>query len=178
MIKQKLLLHCCCAPCSSSVLEQLSDKYEITLFWYNPCIMPNEEFDHRFGELVRLNKEAGYNYQIINMPYENDKYISLTKNNQNDNEGGDRCKMCMNMRLEKCAQFASKNEFDLFCTTLTVSPHKNSTLINNLGELLSKKYNINYLKSDFKKNNGFLRSIELSKKYNLYRQNYCGCKFN
>ena len=172
--KPKLLLHSCCAPCSSYVIEYLHDYFNITIIYYNPNIFPREEYEKRKEEQIRFIK----NYSDVNFmdcDYDNDKYNELVKGLENEPERGKRCSVCFKLRLEKTAIEANENNFDYFGTTLTVSPYKNSTLINDIGRELELKYNINWLYSDFKKGNGYKRSIELSKEYNLYRQNYCGC---
>lgn len=175
-----LLLHSCCAPCSSYVIEYLSSYFKITVYYYNPNISPFEEYNKRVKEEIRLIKEMPTKYEVkfIEGDYDNDKYNELCNGLENELEGGKRCSKCYNLRLEKTAQIALKNKFEYFATTLTVSPYKNAQKLNQIGFELSKKYNINYLPSDFKKNNGYKRSIELSKIYNLYRQNYCGCIYS
>lgn len=178
--KPKVLMHSCCAPCSSYVLEYLSKYFEITLFFYNPNITDEDEFNKRKEELIRLNKEiAPQNaIDIIVGEYEPDKFMSMAKGLEDLPEGSNRCFKCYEMRLRKTAELARDKQFDYFCTTLSISPYKNADKLNSIGELLSQEYNIPYLYSDFKKNNGYKKSIELSKKYHLYRQNYCGCIFS
>lgn len=175
--RKKLLLHSCCAPCSSSVIEYLSSYFNITIFYYNPNISPKEEYLKRKEEQINFIKKLD-NIQFLDYDYDNDKYNSLIIGLENEKEGGKRCQICYKMRLDKTAEIASYYGFDYFCTTLSVSPYKNATLINNIGKELEKQYNVRWLYSDFKKNNGYKRSIELSKKYNLYRQNYCGCIYS
>ena len=178
--KPKVLMHCCCAPCSSYVLEYLSKYFEITLFFYNPNITDEDEFNKRKEELIRLNKEiVPLNaVDIIIGEYEPDKFMNISKGLEDLPEGSNRCFKCYEMRLRKTAELAKEKQFDYFCTTLSISPYKNADKLNSIGELLSQEYNIPYLYSDFKKNNGYKRSIELSKKYQLYRQNYCGCIYS
>ena len=175
-----LLLHSCCAPCSSYVLEYLSDFFKITVFYYNPNISPKEEFIKRIDEQKRLIRELPSKNEInfIEGFYDSEKFVSLSKNPERMEDGGERCFKCYNLRLEETARLAKKNSFDYFTTTLSVSPYKNSDKLNLIGKSLSDKYGINYLYSDFKKKNGYKRSIELSKKYNLYRQDYCGCIYS
>ena len=175
-----LLLHSCCAPCSSYVLEYLSDFFKITVFYYNPNISPKDEFIKRINEQKRLIRELPSKNEInfIEGFYDNEKFVSLSRNLGHMEEGGERCFKCYNLRLEETARLARKNGFDYFTTTLSVSPYKNSDKLNLIGKSLSDKYEISYLYSDFKKKNGYKRSIELSKKYNLYRQDYCGCIYS
>lgn len=175
-----LLLHSCCAPCSSYVIEYLSNYFDLTILYYNPNISPYDEYLKRKKEQIRLIQTipTKNKIKILNCDYDNDLYETKIKGLENEPEKGPRCTICFNLRLEYTAKKAKDNNFDYFCTTLTVSPYKNSKLINNIGENLSQKYNIEWLYSDFKKNNGYKRSIELSKKYNLYRQNYCGCIYS
>lgn len=175
-----LLLHSCCAPCSSYVLEYLSEVFKITVFYYNPNISPEEEFIKRTEEQKRLLSEM----ILKNKPkfilgvYEPSKFYELSKGLENCIEGGKRCELCYRLRLEKTAALAKENGFEYFCSTLSVSPYKNSEKLNHIGEILEKEYNVKYLPSDFKKKNGYMRSIKLSKEYELYRQNYCGCVFS
>ena len=178
--KKRILLHSCCAPCSSHVITFLTKYFDITILYYNPNISPKSEYDKRKEEQIRLIKEIDKinNIDIIDCDYDNDKYESLIKGYEECPERGERCTICFNLRLEKTAKMAKELNYDYFCSTLTVSPYKNSKLINEIGESLSKKYNIKWLYSDFKKDNGYKKSIDLSHKYNLYRQNYCGCKYS
>ena len=177
---KKILLHSCCAPCSSYVITFLSNYFDITILYYNPNIYPKEEYNKRKDEQIRLinSLNTKNNLEYLDCDYENDTYNNAIAGYENCHEGGYRCNICFNLRLEKTAKLAKENKFDYFCTTLTVSPHKNSKLINQIGENLSKKYNIKWLYSDFKKNEGYKQSIELSKKYELYRQDYCGCIYS
>ncbi len=175
-----LLLHACCAPCSSYVLEYLSEYFKITLLFYNPNITPVTEYEKRYCELERLVKEMPLANipMLINAEYEPEKFFSIAKGMENLPEGCERCFVCYRLRLEKAAQYAAVNKFDYFTTTLSISPHKNATELNKIGSELAAKYDVPYLYADFKKNNGYKRSIELSKIYGLYRQNYCGCVFS
>ena len=172
----KLLLHSCCGPCSSSVIERLKDYFDITILYYNPNIEPIEEYLKRKEEQIRLLNEL--NIKFMDIDYLNEEYRSKVIGYEKEPENGLRCHICYRLRLEKTAKIAKENNFDYFATTLTVSPYKNAKVINELGLELQNKYNINYLLSDFKKEDGYKRSIELSKKYNLYRQDYCGCLFS
>ncbi len=177
---KKLLLHSCCAPCSSYVLEYLSKYFKITVFYYNPNISIKEEFEKRLKEQVRLINEMDTvnKIDIIEGKYENDKYEETIKGLENEKEGGNRCFKCYRLRMEETAKLAKKLNYDYFTTTLSISPYKNAAKLNEIGEDLEKEYNIKYLYADFKKKNGYKRSIELSKIYKLYRQNYCGCIYS
>jgi predicted adenine nucleotide alpha hydrolase (AANH) superfamily ATPase len=176
----KLLLHSCCAPCSSHVITILSNYFDITIFYYNPNIDTLEEYEKRKTEQKKFIKEFKNKNKLdfLDCDYENDIYLSKVKGLENEPERGARCPVCFKLRLEKTVREAKKLNYDYFATTLTVSPYKNSNQINEIGLNLEKEYQIKYLVSDFKKENGYLKSIELSKQYNLYRQNYCGCKFS
>lgn len=178
--KKRILLHSCCAPCSSWVITYLTKYFDITILYYNPNISPNEEYDKRKKEQIRLIKEIDKigTIDIIDCDYENNIYEEKIKGYEECPERGERCTICFNLRLEKTAKIAKENNFDYFCSTLTVSPYKNAKLINEIGKELGDKYNIKWLYSDFKKENGYKNSIELSKKYNLYRQDYCGCIYS
>ncbi len=175
-----LLLHACCAPCSSYVLEYLSEYFKITLLFYNPNITPVTEYEKRYCELERLIKEMPLASMptLINAEYEPEKFFSIAKGMEGLPEGCERCFACYRLRLENAAQYAAVNKFDYFTTTLSISPHKNADELNKIGSELADKYDVPYLYADFKKNNGYKRSIELSKIYGLYRQNYCGCVFS
>lgn len=176
----RLLLHACCAPCASYVLEYLSDYFDITLFFYNPNIDSFEEYEKRLAELARLVNTLPHknNIEIINGEYTPHVFFNASLGLENEPERGKRCDKCFYLRLEETVKAAKADDFDYFCTTLSISPHKNAALLNKIGEELAEKYGIPYLPSDFKKKGGYLRSIELSKKYNLYRQNFCGCRFS
>ena len=175
-----LLLHSCCGPCSSYVLEYLSKYFKITVYYYNPNMDTKDEFFKRLNEQIKvINKLPSVNeIELIEGSYEPEYYLNYIKGLENDLEGGSRCHKCYLLRLEETAKFAKDLNFDYFCTTLTVSPYKNAKVINELGTYLENKYNISYLYSDFKKKNGYKRSIELSKEFDLYRQDYCGCIFS
>lgn len=178
--KPKLLLQACCAPCSSYVLEYLCSYFDITLLFYNPNISPKSEYFFRAEELKRLVNEMPIKVkpEIIVCDYDNAPFLKMSKGLENLPEGGERCFLCYRLRLEETAKYAKEKNFDYFCTTLSISPHKNAEKLNEIGGELSEKYGVKYLYSDFKKKNGYKRSIELSKEYNLYRQNYCGCIYS
>ncbi len=177
---KKILLHSCCAPCSSHVITFLTKYFDITILYYNPNISPKKEYEKRKNEQIRLIKEikTKNKIDIIDCDYDNDKYEELIKGYEKCPERGERSTIWFKIRLEETAKKAKRLKYDYFCSTLTVSPYKNSKLINQIGIELEKKYNIKWLCSDFKKENGYKDSIELSKKYNLYRQDYCGCKYS
>ena len=178
--KKKILLHSCCAPCSSHVITFLTKYFDITILYYNPNISPKSEYDKRKEEQIRLINEIDKvnNIDIIDCDYDNSKYEELIKGYEDCPERGERCTICFNLRLEKTAKMAKELNYDYYCSTLSVSPYKNSKLINDIGEKFGEKYNIKWLYSDFKKEDGYKKSIELSHKYNLYRQDYCGCKYS
>ena len=176
----KLLVHSCCAPCSSYVLAYLNPYFKITVLYYNPNISPVEEYEKRKAEQIRLINEGDWKnpIDIMDCDYEGDKYTAAVKGLENEPEGGARCRVCFGVRLDKAARLARANDFDYFVTTLSISPLKDARLLNEIGNKLGEKYGIKYLPSDFKKREGYKRSIELSRKYNLYRQNFCGCKYS
>ncbi len=174
--KKTILLHSCCGPCSSACIERLKDNFDITVIYYNPNIEPLDEYIHRKNVQIDLLNKLHIKY--IDADYDNDHFHELTESLRNEPEGGKRCLVCYSMRLKYTAQKAKENNFDYFSTTLTISPHKNSDIINKIGKEIGDNIGVKYLYSDFKKRNGYLRSIELSKEYNLYRQNYCGCLYN
>ncbi len=178
--KKHLFLHCCCAPCSSYVLEYLHPYFDITIFFFNPNITEEEEYEKRKKELKRFVKECpfGNSITIVDGDYCPERFLEAAKGHEQDPERGDRCERCFRLRLEETAKQAAAGNYDYFCTTLSISPHKNAELLMQLGEELSGDFGISYLPSDFKKKNGYKRSIELSGKYNLYRQDYCGCRFS
>lgn len=176
--KPKLLLHACCAPCSSYVLEYLSKYFDITLYFYNPNIYPSSEFDFRADELKRLVKEMGLDIKTVVEEYDNENFEKIVEGYEDLPEGSSRCFKCYRLRLEKSVKYAKENGFDFVTTTLSISPHKSAEKLNEIGEELANDYGINYLLSDFKKKNGYKRSCELSQIFNLYRQNYCGCKYS
>lgn len=175
-----LLLHSCCAPCSSHCIEYLSQYFNITVLYYNPNIYPEAEYIKRKNEQMRLIGEMKTKYPVkmLDCDFEGERFFEMAKGLENVREGGERCFKCYGLRLEKTANEAKKKGFDYFTTTLTISPLKNAEKINEIGSNLGVEYGVNWLPSDFKKKEGYKRSIELSKEYNLYRQNYCGCIFS
>ena len=175
-----LLLHSCCAPCSSHVITTLKDYFDITIIYYNPNIYPYEEYTKRKEEQIRLiqNIKSKNKLNIIDCDYDNEVYEQTIKGLEKEKEGGSRCQKCFYLRLNKTAEIAKKNNYDYFATTLTISPYKNSIIINEIGKQLESIYNIKWLYSDYKKKDGYKKSIQLSKIYNLYRQNYCGCIYS
>ena len=174
--KGKLLLHSCCGPCSTSVIEKLKDYFDITVFYYNPNIEPKEEYEKRKKEQMKVLER--HNLKYLDVDYENKEFKEIAKGLETEKEGGKRCHKCFLLRLKKTAEKAKENNFAYFTTTLTVSPYKNSEVINKIGLFLEKEYGVKYLVSDFKKRDGYKRSIELSKEYGLYRQHYCGCFYS
>ena len=176
----RLLLHACCAPCSSYCLEYLSAYFDITVFCYNPNIYPEEEYGYRVSEIKRLIAESEYRHpvKVLEASFEPSEFYTAVKGYEKEREGGERCFICYELRLDETARRAKELGFDYFTTTLTISPLKNAEKINEIGERLAGKYGIKHLPSDFKKKNGYKRSIELSREHNLYRQNYCGCVFS
>lgn len=179
-IVPNLLLHSCCAPCSSYVIEYLANYFYITILYYNPNISPIDEYLKRKDEQIKLIREmpTKYRVDIIDCDYDNEIYERLVKGLEKEPERGKRCEVCFKLRLGKTAEIASRGNYDYFATTLTLSPYKNAKLINDIGLELGEKYGIKYLGSDFKKRDGYKKSIELSKQFNLYRQNYCGCIYS
>ena len=177
--KPKLLLHSCCGPCSSYVITYLKDYFDLTILFYNPNIEPTLEYELRLSEQVRLLKELNIPHvKMLDTEYENEVYRSKVLGLENEKEGGSRCKVCYYLRLEKTAVLAKKYDFEYFSTTLTVSPYKNAQILNEIGKTLAELHQVKWLYSDFKKQEGYKKSIELSKKYELYRQDYCGCLFS
>lgn len=176
----RLLLHSCCAPCSSHCIAYLSDYFKITVFYYNPNISSEEEYRKRVKEQIRFINEypAKYKVDFIEGDYDTESFYNMAKGLEDCREGGERCFKCYELRLRKTAQTASMNNYDYFTTTLTISPLKNSVKLNEIGLNMAEEYNVEYLVSDFKKKEGYKHSIELSKEYNLYRQNYCGCAYS
>lgn len=175
-----LLLHACCAPCSSTVIENLSNYFKITILYYNPNITDEAEYQKRLDEIHSFISKfkTKYKVNIIDGRYDTSEFFKMSEGLEEEKERGKRCYKCYNLRMEETAKVASKLGFDYFTTTLSLSPYKNSNWINEIGASLDKKYNCKYLYSDFKKENGYKRSIELSSEYNLYRQNYCGCIYS
>ena len=175
-----LLLHACCAPCSSYVLEYLSKYFLITILYYNPNIDCIDEYNRRLNEVKRLIKELNVinTVSLIEIDYDNRIFFDLVKGHEEDDEGSNRCFICYEMRLDEAARIAREKKFDYFTTTLSISPYKNTLKINEIGEMMSSKYSTKYLYADFKKKDGYKKSIELSKELNLYRQDYCGCIYS
>ena len=176
----RLLLQACCAPCSSYVLELLSNYFQITILYYNPNIYPFSEYEKRLGEVRKLIKLIkGKNpINIMEVDYDSASFDSISKGLENEKEGGIRCHKCYYLRMEKTAKLAKEYNYDFFTTTLSISPYKSAQVLNRIGEVLEEKHHVRYLYADFKKKEGYKRSIELSKQFNLYRQEYCGCKYS
>ena len=176
----RLFLHACCAPCSSYVLEYLSQYFSITVFFYNPNISPREEYEKRVAEIKRLIGEMEFKnpVELVEGEYEPQDFFAMAKGLEDVPEGGERCFRCYRMRMEETAGLAAEGGYDYFTTTLSISPLKNAAKINEIGQELGEIYRVSHLPSDFKKINGYKRSVELSHEYGLYRQNYCGCVFS
>ena len=176
--KPSLLIHACCAPCSSYVLEYLIPYFSVTVFYYNPNITYKDEYEKRVQELKNLVKLMKLDIRIIEGKYEPERFFQMAKGLEKLAEGGERCFKCYELRLNEAAILARQMDFDYFTTTLSISPMKNAEKLNEIGERLAVQYGVKYLFSDFKKKNGYKRSIELSREYNLYRQDYCGCVYS
>ncbi len=179
----RLFLHSCCAPCSSYVLEYLKQYFQITVFYYNPNISEQQEYRKRVEEQKRLIAAfnalgRGYPIRILEGEYEPERFFEIARGYEDCREGGERCFRCFELRLRETARQAAAGDYDYFCTTLTISPLKNAVKLNEIGEALAGEYQIPWLPSDFKKKNGYKRSVELSAEYELYRQNFCGCGFS
>lgn len=176
----RVLLHACCGPCSGAVLEYLTQYFEVTVLWYNPNIYPQAEFDLRFRTMVELIEKMGLadRVNVLAEPRKIEAYYSRIKGLEDEPEGGKRCAECFRLRLLECARLAKHYGYDYFCSTLTLSRHKDAELINTLGEELGRAVGVSWLPSDFKKRDGENRSIELCEKYGIYRQLYCGCEFS
>lgn len=177
-VKPSLLLHACCAPCSSYVLEYLCGYFEITVFYYNPNISPEEEYTHRVNEIIRLIREMCPQVHFEEGKYEPERFFEMARGLEKEPERGKRCLACYRLRLEESAEAARRLSCDYFTTTLSISPQKDSQVLNDIGGQVSREYGIPYLFSDFKKRGGYKRSVELSEQYGLYRQDYCGCVFS
>lgn len=175
-----LLLHACCAPCSSYVLEYLSQYFKIDILFYNPNISSSDEYQHRAEELIRLIGEMNFKHSVTPVieTYHPDEFYRYIEGLEQCPEGGERCFKCYELRLTHTADIASKKHYDYFTTTLSISPLKNAEKLNSIGKKSENQYHVRYLYSDFKKKNGYKRSVELSGKYRLYRQNFCGCRFS
>ena len=180
--KKKLLLHSCCGPCSTAVIERLVEDFDVTVFYYNPNITDESEYQHRKSEEERFIKEYSKNAAVtinyIEGDYDPENYLDCVKGLEGETEGGARCLKCFEMRLLKTVIYAKDHGFDCFDTTLTVSPYKNYDNISAIAARLSEEYAVSYLSGNYKKQNGYQRSIELSKEYDLYRQHFCGCEFS
>lgn len=176
--KPHLLLHSCCGPCSSAVLEKLTPHFRVTVFFFNPCIHPAAEYEKRLSEQKRLIEEAKLPVDMLEAVYDPQSYFALVKGLENAPEGGERCLVCFRQRLMATAQAAKEHGYDFFTTTLTVSPHKNAENLNRIGQEVSHETGMPFLPADFKKRSGYLRSLELSKEYSLYRQDWCGCVYS
>lgn len=180
--RPKLLMHSCCAPCSSYCMEYLCQFFDITIYYYNPNITDPVEYKHRVSEQQRLIKElseeAMVHISFEEGTYDVESFINISKGLEDCPEGGERCEKCFRLRLSMAAKYAAKHDYDYFTTTLTISPLKNADLLNVIGEEQAKLSGVQFLPSDFKKKNGYKRSVELSEKYGLYRQNYCGCVYS
>ena len=176
----RLLLHACCAPCSSAVLEYLSQYFAITLLYYNPNIAPLEEYQKREAELRRLISQMKFTHPVELLPcqYDGQAFVQAARGLEGEPEGGKRCEVCFRLRLRYAAQEAARLRFDYYTTTLSISPMKNAPLLNQLGEEIGREFGVAHLPSDFKKKDGYKRSVQLSKEYDLYRQDYCGCAFS
>ena len=173
-----LLLHSCCGPCSSAVLERLTEHFQVTLLYYNPNIEPEEEYLHRLAEQERLLTLLPGEIPMLSCGYDHEAFEAFAPALADAPEGGERCLACFAMRLNYTAEQAKAHGFEYFTTTLSVSPHKNADNVNRIGEEAGKRYGVKYLFADFKKKNGYLRSLQLSKEFELYRQDYCGCQYS
>lgn len=175
-----VLLHSCCGPCSSSVLEYLTKNFRVTLLWYNPNLYPEEEFDKRFATQLELLEKMplSSSVEVLSESWKHEDFINAAAGYEKEPEGGKRCEQCFYLRLKKCAELAKADHFDFFCTTLTVSRYKNAPLINSIGERIAEETGARWLPSDFKKKGGEQRSAELAAFYQLYRQVYCGCEYS
>ncbi len=175
-----LLLHACCAPCSSYVLEYLAQTFAITVLYYNPNIFPDAEYQKRLEELRRFAADFPLRHpvRLLAGRYDPERFFELAEGFESEKEGGERCARCYELRLREAAEEAGRGGYDYFTTTLSISPYKNAEKLNEIGERLAREYGVRYLCADFKKKNGYKRSIELSAQYQLYRQDYCGCVYS
>ena len=176
--RKKLLLQCCCGPCSGYVLEYLTKYFDIAVLFYNPNIQPREEYEKRLFWMREVLSKYPESVKIIECAYDGDKFVSAAKGLEKEPEGGERCTECFRLRLRETARFAKFEGFDYFCTTLSVSPHKDEMRLNDIGLELEKEFGVKWLPSDFKKRDGYKRSTQLAREYGLYRQDYCGCLFS
>ena len=177
----RLLLHACCAPCSSATLERLADDFQVTILYYNPNIAPPEEYHRRADELDRFVQDAGYagrGITVVRLPYDPQEFYTAVRGLENEPEKGERCTVCYRMRLEQAALYAAGHNFEWFTTTLSISPMKDPVRLNTIGTQLADRYGVRYLQSEFRKKDGYKRSLTLSSEYGLYRQDYCGCIFS
>lgn len=178
-LRPRLLLHACCAPCSSATLERLAGHFELSILYYNPNIYPPEEYHRRENELERFVRDAGYSgVPVMELPYEPQEFYDAVRGLEEEPERGGRCTVCYRLRLERAAQYAAEHGFEWFTTTLSISPVKDPVRLNTIGVELAEKYGLNYLQSEFRKRDGYKRSLVLSAEYGLYRQDYCGCEFS
>lgn len=173
---KKILLHCCCAPCAAYVIKKLQERYNVTLFYFNPNIFPEEEYKKRLNETKSYLKKI--DIPLLEGEYDHNWWLKQVRGFENEPERGKRCKICYKLRLEETAKRAKRLGFNLFCSTLSISPHKDAELINKIGRDLLNKYNVQYLESDWKKHDGFKKSCDISKEQGFYRQEYCGCEFS
>ena len=176
--RPKLLLHSCCGPCSSAVMERLEAAFDLTVLYYNPNIEPEEEYLHRLSEQTRLLRERTPALPLLDCDWDHAAFEAFAPAMADEPEGGARCLRCFVLRLDKTARLAKENGFEYFTTTLSVSPHKSAEVLNRVGAAAAEKYGVRFLAADFKKKNGYLRSLQLSKEFNLYRQDYCGCLYS
>lgn len=179
-VGEKLLLHSCCGPCSTAVLEQLGSHFSVVLHFYNPNIWPEKEYNRRLQEQMAVLQQTKTTYPVVFLPdaYQPELFYEAVEGYEEEPEGGARCSVCFALRLQHAAKMAAEYGIRWFTTTLTISPHKNAPLLNQIGKAAGEKYNVAFLPSDFKKKEGYKRSLELSSAYNLYRQEYCGCEFS
>ncbi len=180
--KPRLLIHSCCGPCSTAVLERLVKYFEIDILFFNPNLDSEEEFDKRVVEqkkvISHMEDKNHAKIGIVAVPYNHDEFLNIASGLEKEREGGKRCMRCYYLRLKKAGEYAKAHDYDYFTTTLSISPHKNSQVLNKMGIALGERIGVSYLMSDFKKKNGFKRSVEISEELNLYRQDYCGCEFS
>ena len=176
--RPRRLLHACCAPCSSATLERLAQWFDLTILYYNPNIYPPAEYHRREVELERFVQQAGYQFPVVELPYDPQEFYDAVKGLEQEPEKGERCTVCYRLRLEQTARYAAEQGFAWFCTTLSISPMKDPVRINDLGRELGEKYGVRFLPSEFRKKDGYKRSLQLSEQYGLYRQDYCGCVFS
>ena len=176
--RPRLLLHCCCAPCSTAVLTRLADCFDITVFYYNPNIDTAEEHDLRARELQSFIRDSGLALYAVIIPWEPKLYYESVRGLEGEKEGGKRCEVCFGLRLDRTARYTAEHGYDLFTTTLTISPMKSAPLLNRIGEEAAERAGAAFLNSDFKKRGGYLLSTQLSREYGIYRQDYCGCVFS